>query len=112
MISHFIARIAEHKNDFLCSSCYTSQADSKSVSAEDREDYTNFLSAKLVSDVCRNLINICVVTLNSCYDGFCNTNNVSVANYKFSCLFSTENHISNDFFQVISFSDDWSPQAS
>ena len=74
--------------------------------------HTNFLSAKLVSDVCCNLINICVVTLNSCYDGFCNTNNVSVADYKFSCLFSTENHISNDFFQVISFSDDWSPQAS
>ena len=106
VVANFVGRIAQHQNNFFRAFCDTAQADCETVSAQDGEYHTDGFAAQfcfyVFSDVCCGS----VVTVSSCNNCFCYTDNVFFMQLEAVFLCSCQNGICNDFYDIIALSDD------
>ena len=106
VVAYFIGRIAQHQHYLLCALCDTSQADCKTVSAEDGEYNTDCFTAQLCFYVCRNILCGCVVAICTSNNCLCYTDYISFMQLETILLHCRQNGICYDFNDVIPFTDD------
>ena len=80
MVAHLIGRVRKHQDNFFCSFSNSTEADSKPVPAEDRENNAYRLPSEFCFYICSNVINRGVISLGTGHNRFCHRNDISVAN--------------------------------
>ena len=106
VVTYFVGRIAQHQNYFLRAFCDTSQADRKTVSAEDGEYNTNSFAAQFCFYVCSDIFCFCIVTCCTGNNCFCYSDYVFFLQFEailFSCC---QNGICYDFYDIVAFAND------
>ena len=112
VIADLVRGVREHQHDFLCAFGNSAQTDGKAVAAENGEDDADRLSAKLLANVERDVVDRCVVSLRSGNDGFGHRDDVAVTNFKALLLRGLQDTVNDDFTQIVALADDRGANAS
>ena len=112
VVAHFVAGIAEHEDDLLCTFGHASEADGKSVPAENRENNSDGFSAQFSFHIGSQLVGSRIVGLGSCQDGFGHCENIFGADLKITVIYTGHQSVYGDLFQVIALFYDRAPQSS
>ena len=112
MVADFVRGVAEHQDHLLGALGDAAQANGETVAAEDGENNTHGLAAKLFLDVCGDIINGAVVALGAGHDGLGHGDNITVADCKTVVRSGFQHGSGDDLSQVIALADDGGANAS
>ena len=111
-VTDFVRRITQHQNHLFYTFGDSPEADGKTVAGKDGEDHTDRSAAQFGFDIVGNIIHAAIVSLCTCYNRFCDCDDISVTNRKpfiFSCFQHT---VCDDLAQIISLTNDRAADAS
>ena len=109
MISDLVRWVTKHQHNFFTALRDAAQANCKSVSAEDWENNTNRITAKLVSHICRNVVDTDIISLCAGYNCLRHTHHVSVSRNQPFHVHSFNDRAGYDVHQIVALADDRSP---
>ena len=101
VIADLVGGVAEHNCYLLAAECDTTQADCKSVSAEDGEDNADMAAGVLCLYIGCNIIHGCVVALRPCEYRLGDTDDILLADSDIFCLDAVQNALCHDLCKIV-----------
>ena len=106
VIADLVGGVAEHEGYLLAAERDTAQADGKSVSAEDGENYADMAAGVLCLNIGSDIVHGCIVALRPCKDRLGDADDILLADGDILLLDAVQNAVGNDLCKIVALADD------